>query len=302
MNFRRTVGQEIPKRVLARTVKDGAIRTLAFVGPEGVGKATLALEFAYNIAEVYGVGRDVLNLTCPDFHVISPVPPERGKPRPLTFYESRATIGIGDVRRLKLEAVKPPVVLPYRIVLVMNAESATVQAQNAMLKLLEEGGRRTLFVLVVSYPFKVLPTVLSRAAKIRFSPLGFEDFAEVVGVEDRTLYEVSGHSPGIALILKGKVKDLEGVVRMWKEVFMGSRTATTSLLKEMEGAGQVVLRVGYYALREALREGLITYEDFKRWHTSLGRVEEGYRRHLPEETLRLLSVWNPKLMHVDPLP
>ncbi|NPA80098.1 MAG: hypothetical protein GXO29_03495 [Thermotogae bacterium] len=296
MTFVRTVGQRHPKRILRKLLRDPKVPTVMFVGPEGVGKATLAHEFAEALAEESGFGEKVRNLTCQDVHILSPVPPIPRGPRPLEFYGSTATIGISAIRRIKAEVVKPPIVLPYKLVIVMNVENSTTEAQNSMLKLLEEGWRRTLFILISSNPHRVLPTIRSRSLIIRFSPLTREEFAEVVGVEEPILYEVSGHSAGVAkylLMRMGRMEEIRRVINAWKEFVFGSKTATLTLLDAFQKYGIPIIRLGYYVLREMHGDGALSYERFRRLYEALYDAEEGYRRRLPEPFLHVLAAWNP---------
>jgi DNA polymerase III subunit delta' len=59
-----------------------------------------------------------------------------------------------------------------RIVIVDPADAMNVQAQNALLKTLEEPPAETTIVLVAANPDVLLPTIRSRCAKVAFSPVG----------------------------------------------------------------------------------------------------------------------------------
>lgn len=297
--FERTVGQGVAKRVLSRFLEGAEVPTLMLIGPEGVGKATLAYEFLEALASRYGLAEKVRRLTCQDVLFVSPVPPVPGKPRPEDFYESRSTIGINRIREIKAEVVRPPIALNRKVVVIMNAENATLEAQNSMLKLLEEGWRRTLFILITSHPHRVLPTIRSRSLKVRFSPLSYGDFTKVVGEEDPVLYELSGHSPGVALRLLSHVRDYRRVINLWKEYALGSLTASQELLKKLNEGGPMLLRLGYYALRELHRDGAIDYRRFNRLYLAIRDTETGYRRYLPNPFLHLLAVWNPEYSTVE---
>lgn len=68
--------------------------------------------------------------------------------------------------------------LAYRVGIIDHAESMTVGAANAFLKMLEEPPRRSLIILIAPGPDAVLPTVASRASVVRFGAVslsGFED-------------------------------------------------------------------------------------------------------------------------------
>ena len=58
-----------------------------------------------------------------------------------------------------------------RVVAIFEAHLATVEAQNALLKLLEEPPPSAAIVLVTEYPDRLLPTIRSRCHEVRFDPL-----------------------------------------------------------------------------------------------------------------------------------
>ncbi len=71
-------------------------------------------------------------------------------------------IGINDIRILKKEVMTSPYTENRRVVLLNQIHQATPQAQNAMLKMLEEPPSRTQFILITNYPHQLLPTIRSR--------------------------------------------------------------------------------------------------------------------------------------------
>jgi DNA polymerase-3 subunit delta' len=58
-----------------------------------------------------------------------------------------------------------------KVFVVRRAEELSAQAANALLKTLEEPGKRTHFVLLSSAADSLLPTILSRTQRVRFAPL-----------------------------------------------------------------------------------------------------------------------------------
>jgi len=69
-----------------------------------------------------------------------------------------------------------------RVIIFDNADAMLVEAQNALLKTLEEPPPSSMFVLVTSRPDVLLPTVRSRCQRLRFGRLAV---AEVVSVLTR---------------------------------------------------------------------------------------------------------------------
>lgn len=95
----------------------------------------------------------------------------------------------------------------WRVLLVRDAERMNIEAQNAVLKMLEEPGERVLWVLTSARPEGLLATVRSRCIAIPLEPLDVEDCARVlashglVGAEAVRLARWARGSPGSALAL-----------------------------------------------------------------------------------------------------
>ncbi len=83
------------------------------------------------------------------------------------------SLGVDDIREQIVERVK---IRPYsyekKIFIVDNADAMTVQAQNALLKTLEEPPEYVVIVLIAQNLENFLPTVLSRCVIMKFNPLG----------------------------------------------------------------------------------------------------------------------------------
>jgi DNA polymerase-3 subunit delta' len=65
-------------------------------------------------------------------------------------------------------------------VVIDEADAMVPQAQNALLKTLEEPPSASIFVLVSSMPDALLPTVLSRCPRLRFAPLATAEVADAL--------------------------------------------------------------------------------------------------------------------------
>ncbi len=131
----------------------------------------------------------------PDVHVRLPLPrPKGGKPEAADPTEALAfksehpyqdptieggnlSIGIHDVRALIKQLAYAPVEGARRVIILREAERMTTEAQNALLKSLEEPPAHTIFVLTTNQPEILLPTVRSRCQRVNFSPLGQEAIA-----------------------------------------------------------------------------------------------------------------------------
>jgi len=95
--------------------------------------------------------RRVLNKTHPD---VSYVLPDENKKTGVT--------GVDSVREITKEASVFPVETRYKVFVFTNAETLTVQAQNALLKLLEDPPETARFILLCENHNTLLETVISR--------------------------------------------------------------------------------------------------------------------------------------------
>jgi DNA polymerase III delta prime subunit len=121
------------------------------VGPAGGGKLALAVMLAET---VLGLGSGDFA----DYPYKTFVIPEEGK----------SSISIEAVRQLEhfLSLKVPRAGAHNRVVIIENAQTLTTEAQNALLKTLEEPPRGTLIMLGVTHERALLPTIRSRAQAI----------------------------------------------------------------------------------------------------------------------------------------
>lgn len=122
----------------------------------------------------------------------------------------------------------------WRVVLVREAHRMRIEAQNALLKTLEEPATGTLLVLETAHPDRLLPTIRSRVTRVRFEPLDGEQtgaiLREIAGAEatfdEAQLTRVArwaGGSPGRATELARRAAP--EIRALFAEVFAGRRSA-----------------------------------------------------------------------------
>lgn len=80
----------------------------------------------------------------------------------ITVFQPENSIGIEDVRELQKKAFLKPFKSQEKALVIHNAQQATNEAQNALLKLLEEPPTNTYIILTADSSRPFLPTVLSR--------------------------------------------------------------------------------------------------------------------------------------------
>jgi DNA polymerase-3 subunit delta' len=179
MPFREVAGHEHLKALIARAAIRGTLPpSLIFAGPSGVGKAMVALALAQFVNCLSPVGEDACGecKSCRriarDVHadVLRILPEESG------------SIKTDQIREAIDRAAYRPFEGRRRVVIIDQAEQMVDNAQDAILKTLEEPPKASTFILVTDAPDTLLPTIRSRCQRLRFGRLSPADVADVLMV------------------------------------------------------------------------------------------------------------------------
>jgi DNA polymerase-3 subunit delta' len=181
MAFRHITGHRPLLALLSRTSARGALPpSLIFSGPSGVGKrlSAVALAQALNCANPveWDGGVDACG-ACPSCRRIA-----RGVHADVLIVEpgESGSIKVDQVRDAIERAAYRPFEGRRRVVIIDEADALIAEAQNALLKTLEEPPPASVFVLVTSRPDVLLPTVRSRCQHLRFGALGATEVADAL--------------------------------------------------------------------------------------------------------------------------
>lgn len=203
----RTQGQAAALSVIERAVlSERAPHALLLVGPARVGKTTLALDLA---AGLLCLAEDPRRRPCRECAACRKV--EHGNHPDLHRFAPDGVgqqIRVGQVHALTAELSLLPLEGRFRVAIIEAAHRLNLDAQNAILKTLEEPPAAVVLVLAADDSASLLPTVVSRCARLRLGPVAPEIVARMLdeaGVADRsqgtTLARLSGGRPGVALEL-----------------------------------------------------------------------------------------------------
>ncbi len=250
------IGHKKTLNILEKQMANDAVNhAYLFVGPENVGKFTLALDFAQKLSGSH----EKIN---PDIEIVAP--------------EIAEEKGVIKKKDIKIERIKElqhwaglSAQVKKKIAIIDEADRLTQAAQNALLKILEEPGENVVLILVVQNEKKILPTIISRCQKIRLSPLLDAGIAEMVpsDADDRNdIIFWSLGRPGIAIRLMSNREELESRKESAKELadlFSGSATDRFSLAEAMSKDVSravakinfwiVILRSSIYGSKEKIR-------------------------------------------------
>lgn len=177
--FPQIAGNRLLKERLAPKLAAGGLpHAVILEGPDGSGKRTMAMQISM-AAACENRKNNALPLPCgncracrkifeglsPDvLHVVRPA--------------GKTTMSIDTVRLLKESVRAVPNDLNLKIYIVEDADTMTVQAQNAFLLTLEDPPAFVLFLLLVKDAGALLETIRSRAPVYRMQPVGEEEMAE----------------------------------------------------------------------------------------------------------------------------
>lgn len=75
-------------------------------------------------------------------------------------------IGIGEIKKLLQKVYLKPLESPYKAIIIRDAQSLTSEAQNALLKIIEEPPEHTYIYLLTNSLNALLPTIQSRCSII----------------------------------------------------------------------------------------------------------------------------------------
>jgi DNA polymerase-3 subunit gamma/tau len=180
MPFRDSVGHRRLLAVLVRSVQRGSLPpSLIFGGPEGIGKRHVAIALAQlvNCLEPIVDGEFVLDAcgACPACRRIA-----RGMHPDVIVVEpgDSGAIKVDQVRDLVDRAGYRPFEGRRRVVIINQADALVAQAQNALLKTLEEPPPHVVFMMATTELEKVPATIQSRSQVFELKTIGVKQIAD----------------------------------------------------------------------------------------------------------------------------
>lgn len=185
LGFDKILGHEQIKEHFRNAVQTGKVsHAYILSGEAGMGRKSLANTFALSLLCEKGKSEP-----CMQCHACKQVLSGNHPDLIYVTHEKPASIGVNDIREQINDTIMVrPYSSYYKIYIVDEAEKMTIQAQNALLKTIEEPPSYGVILLLTTNPEGFLPTVLSRCVQLKLKPLKDEVVKEYliqsIGVEE----------------------------------------------------------------------------------------------------------------------
>lgn len=206
MSFTNIIGQDRAVHVLKVIIEHNeAAGAYLFTGPDGIGKAMTAIEFAKALnceknqtdaCDECASCKKIRSGNHPDVFIVEP-------------REDSRVIKIDEIRDIIYATSLKPYEGRTKIFILRDAERMTEESSNALLKVLEEPPQNQVFILTTCRISAMLPTIISRCRVLRFNILDREDSRRLLierhnfSDEEAVLFShLAMGSPGIAIHFK----------------------------------------------------------------------------------------------------
>ncbi len=202
--FDNIIGNEKVKQELLSSVKSNKCsHSYLFVGTSGIGKKLIAREFAKmilcNSSEKYcSKCKSCIEFDSgnnPDFSEIVP---------------DGANVKIDQIRQMQTKVFESPIISEKKVYIIDDADLMTKEAQNCLLKTLEEPPEFVTIILVGSNESNFLSTIKSRCITIKFEDITQKDINKYLKENFPTenisenIVDAANGSIGKAIALKDK--------------------------------------------------------------------------------------------------
>ena len=263
MSFEKIIGNDKVKTFLNKQIKENhVLHSYLFVGIDGIGKTLFAREYARKILCIDKEETEDC-ISCikwnsfnhPDFYQIEP--------------ENR-TIKIEQIRQMQERISEKPITSNKKVYLIIDSDTMTKEAQNCLLKTLEEPPEYISIILTTSNESKLLNTIKSRCMKIVFEPIEKQKIEEYLKNDlqiqpSSGLINLSDGSIGRAITLEEEKEIYEQVNNVINNIEKQDLITTLNnaevLYKEKEKIQEILeyMNVSLYHTKEIRKLNCIQY-------------------------------------------
>lgn len=301
------LGHDRQIKYLEKVLKNGRFaHAYLFLGPEGIGKFTIAKNMAkfFCCQNFEGLRADDKCSQCglieKNFHPqVVILGPESTL---VSKKEKRKEIPIGDIRELKRRLIFAPAAEEWRVIIISQADKMSKEAGDAFLKILEEPGSRILFILTGVDRDNFSSTIISRTQVVNFSSLPDKALADFLKKQDRgqefisEALRLAQGRPGVIIKMLADEQSLAAESKLYKEIRIllkkNDLVGAFDLSERIAGEDVIRQKAVFYLLG-AIREHLVLEPQLlsEKSFLALGAVKKIHRIWQIMETTNV----NPRL-------
>lgn len=163
--FDKIIGNNENKKILENTIKTGSIlHSYIFTGMPGIGKMLFAKEFAKAIL-CEGTQKPCEKCeSCISFN-------GENNPDITIIDEKEKSIKTQTIKNMVKGVYEKPIISSKKVYIINDSQKMTKEAQNSLLKTLEEPPEYVVIILITENENLLLNTIKSRCSKIKFNNL-----------------------------------------------------------------------------------------------------------------------------------
>ena len=163
--FENILGNERNKNILEKTIELNKVsHSYIFWGTEGIGKKLIAEDFAKRILCLQNHDYDCKCKSCIEFD-------SNNNPDFQLIESTDGKIKIEQIREMQRKIAEKPIISSRKVYIIENSDTMTKEAQNCLLKTLEEPPEYITIILICSNEDNLLSTIKSRCTRMHFEPL-----------------------------------------------------------------------------------------------------------------------------------
>ena len=168
--------QQIVVQLQQTVASDRIAGAYLFVGPTGIGKETVARYFAQLIFCQQDTQPPTVCGTCLACRKV-----DSGNHPDLQFIRPEGSLlKIGQIRDLQKQIIYEPLEARRKVYILTDVERMNAEAENCLLKTLEEPPASSVLILLTSNIRALLPTTRSRCQILQFHPMPTQELAEIL--------------------------------------------------------------------------------------------------------------------------
>lgn len=216
--FDKIIGNDKIKEMLYKSVKDKKTsHSYLFVGIEGIGKKEIAKEFAKMLLCISDNKYCNICKSCIEFD-------SNNNPDFLYIEPEGNSVKIEQIRYIQRKIQEKPIISNKKVYIINDADKMTTEAQNCLLKTLEEPPEYSTIILIGSNENMFLSTIKSRCMIIHFSKIEDEKIRKYLEEKyelkdiSTNMLEIFQGSIGKAILLKDKKEQYEKIELIIKSI------------------------------------------------------------------------------------